>query len=181
MRIYVVNSSKGYELCQPEDQCDFERINVLINGSERRQTWLPISMRIVREDQGERLLESDSPWLGSHALIFRRKAVDILQSLLQSNGELLPLACTDAELCIYNPSNVLSALDETASTALRFSDGRIISISRYVFYPHLLKSINIFKLSYLRVSPTFVDQRFVDSWNAAQLRGLDFRQVWEGI
>ena len=181
MRIYEVNSREGYEFCHPkEDKDDFERINLLINGTERRQSWCQVNMRILTKDMGKQLLESDSPWLGSHALIFREQAVSVLYPLLSTNGELLPLACAEAKLSIYNPTKVLDGLDESASAATRFSSGRIMSITRYVFKLEVVRDAEIFKLSCLRVSPTFVQQGFVDLWNASSLRGLHFRQVWDG-
>lgn len=179
MKIYMVNSSEGYELCQPVEQNDFERINVLINGVVRRQSWLPINMRVITKDEGEALRESDSPWLGSHALIFRKRAVEKLRVLLEEYGELLPLAATGVELYVYNPTTVLDALDESASGARRFSSGRIMNITRYVFKPEIIRNSGIFKLSCVRVSPTFAHQEFVDLWAAANLRGLEFKLIYE--
>jgi hypothetical protein len=100
---------------------------------------------------GKHLRESDSPWLGSHALIFREQAAKVYP-LLAANGELLPLACAEAKLSIYNPTNLLDGLDENASSALRFSSGRIMSITRHVFKPEVVRDAEIFKLSCLRVA-----------------------------
>ena len=128
MKIYTISSSEGY-------------------GS-------PIKVVIVREDAGEPLLESDSPWLGSHALIFREAPVERIGPLLEPHGELLPLSCPDAELWMYNPLRVLDALDEGASSAVRFSNGRIMRINRYVLRREVIRNAQIFKLSCFRVSPT---------------------------
>jgi hypothetical protein len=62
--------------------------------------WRSPPMRLVRNDQGQRLAESDSPWLGSHALIFRRQTLGELEAMLLSYGELLPVACSEADLVI---------------------------------------------------------------------------------
>jgi hypothetical protein len=180
MKIYAVNSSEGYELCHPEEQNDFERINTLINGIERRRSWSPIEIRIIKEDEGKHLRQSDSPWLGSHALIFRQTAISVLKPLLEKNGELLPLESANVELQIFNPLHVVDALDENSSAVLRFGNGRIMSVSRYVLRPEVIRDLPIFFLSCLRVSPTFVHQAFVELWNASRLKGLDFRQIWDG-
>jgi hypothetical protein len=55
-------------------------------------------MRIIREDEGQTLHESDSPWLGSHALVFKARAVKALGPLLREYGELLPLLCGGSEV-----------------------------------------------------------------------------------
>jgi hypothetical protein len=51
MKIYGINSGDGCELCHPKDESDFGSIATLINGRERRRTWSPIRMRIIKEDE----------------------------------------------------------------------------------------------------------------------------------
>jgi hypothetical protein len=178
MKVYGINSGDGYELCHPKDENDFGSIATLVNGRERRRTWSPIRMRIIKEDERVPLRESDSPWLGSYALIFRPRAVNALRSLLEVSGELLPLAPANAGLQIYNPTFVVDALDEDRSKLTR-SDGYILIVYTYIFRPEVIRNLPIFKISNLRVSPTFVDESFVSLWKASGLKGLDFTQVWE--
>lgn len=176
--IYTPLGTDGCELCHPIHQVDFERINVWIDGTARQASWKLIQMRIVREDEGKSLAPSDSPWLGSHALIFRSSVLDVLGALLRRYGEVLPVSCHDADLWIYNPTNVIDALDEISSSVLRFDDGRIMMIQRYAFRPDVVADHEIFKIPSLRVSPTFVSHRFVDRWKESGLTGLEFKQVW---
>ena len=176
--VYVPQSDEGFELCHPDRQEDFETLNVTIDGTPRQGTWLSPPMRLIREDQGQTLAESDSPWLGSHALIFRQQAIRELEALLLSYGELLPVACSEPNLVIFNATRVLDALDEQASGLLRFSSGRIMRITRYAFRPDIVSGIDLFKIPSLRVSPTFVSERFVSRVQAAGLRGLVFDKVW---
>jgi hypothetical protein len=79
---------------------------------------------------------------------------------------------------MYNPTRVVEALDEPASSVIRFSDGRIMMIQRHVFRADVIGETDVFKLPNLRVSPTFLSQRFVDRWEASGLKGLDFERVW---
>lgn len=54
---------------------------------------------------------SDFPWLIDQALAMRRAAVDALQDMLSSHGEVLPLASDDGvELFVLN-TIVIDALD----------------------------------------------------------------------
>ncbi|NUQ78113.1 MAG: hypothetical protein HUU21_31665, partial [Polyangiaceae bacterium] len=117
-------------------------------------------------------------WLGAYALIFRRSAIEALGPMLREHGELLPLECPEAELWVYNPTRVIDALDEEASTIERFKSGRIMGIKRYVFKAHLIEGVDIFKLPNLRGHSTFVSHRFVDLWNESGLKGLEFTPVW---
>jgi hypothetical protein len=88
--------------------------------------------------------------------------------------------CRDNDLHIYNVTRVINALDESASTLMRFPDGRVMHIQKHVFDAERLPDVDCFKVPQLRVSPVFLSQRFVDAWAAARLRGLDFHQVWSG-
>lgn len=176
--VYTPLGQNGFELCHPVGKDDFELINVEINGAPRQSCWKPISIRLIREDGGQKLAVSDSPWLGTHALIFRSDAIEALGPILQENGELLPLACPEVDLWVYNPTRVIDALDEGASSALRFNGGRIMMIQRYVFVAAVIREVDVFKIPNLRVSPTFLSHRFVDRWKASGLNGLEFKRVW---
>ena len=81
---------------------------------------------------------------------------------------------------MYNPTRVLSALDEAASSILRFKSGRIMDIQHHAFRTEVVQGIDVFKIPNLRVSPTYLSQRFVDAWTSAKLRGLTFEPVWSG-
>jgi hypothetical protein len=142
---------------------------------------LPIGRRLLwKLFVKTRLMPSDSPWLGSHALILRENVANgIFGAMLREEGELLPLDCPGAQLVIYNPTHVVDALDEAISSVSRLADGRIWRIQKYEFREDLIKDFHAFKIPQLRVSPTFVSQRFVDLWRASNLKGLDFNCVWK--
>lgn len=175
--VFAALGDDGYEYCHPIDQNDFEVFNAEIDGTPKGATWRPIPVEIVRSDGPQSLLRSDAPWLGDHALIFRSEAVLALRELLRSSGELLPLSCRDTRLVVFNPAHALPALDESAASLLRFQDGRVMMVQKYAFVSHMLEGIDAFKLTNLRVSPTFVSRRFVKAWESHGLKGLKFRRV----
>lgn len=176
--IYKALGADGFELCHPVNKEDYERINVEIGGTPRQSSWKPIPVRLIHEDEGKTLAMSDSPWLGYGPLIFRPSVVEALGPMLREYGELLPLACSEAELVIYNPTRVLDALDEAASSVMRFDDGRIMLIQRHVFRSEVVGENDIFTIPDERIAPTFLSHRFVDRWKASGLKGLEFKQVW---
>jgi hypothetical protein len=98
--VYLACGVDGYELCQPLSRGDYEVINVQVNGISRESGWRPIRVRMVRQDEGRPLVESDAPWPGSHAPIFRFSAIEVLAPLLREYGELLPLNGREAEVSI---------------------------------------------------------------------------------
>lgn len=178
LAIYIPQSAEGFELCHPVRHEDFETLFAALNGSSRWSTWQSPPMRLVSQERGRPLAESDCPWLGKHALVFRRPAIAALEPMLHEYGELLPLACPDADLAIYNVTRMIDALDEEASSVIRFSNGRVMRIPRYAFMSELVRGVDIFKIPCLRVSPTFVSEDFVKLWQKNGLRGLVFNQVW---
>jgi len=135
-------------------------------------------MVVVHEDEGRALLESDSPWFGAHALIFRPRAISALGPVLSNNGELLPLSSGADELFLFNATRVIDALDECASSVTRFSSGRPMHIQRHIFRPEMLGGADLFKIPNLTVSPAFVSERVVQLWKDTRLRGLDFEEIW---
>jgi hypothetical protein len=178
MIVYTPLPMNGYELCHPITDEDFETINTLVNGELRSNNWDSIEMRVIHEDEGQILMESDSPWLGSHALIFKQVAVEKMGAFLMEHGELLPIKCSEPGMYIFNSTKILDALDEAKSSLLRFKNERIMHVKKYEFRFDIIKNIHVFKIPGLRVSPTFVDEYFVNMWNSLGLTGLEFKEVW---
>jgi hypothetical protein len=178
VKIFTPTLLEGFEYCHPVNRGGFEDFISLINGNPRKAEWVPIEVEIIRDDEGEKLEVSDSPWLGSHALIFRPSAIQVLRPILEEFGELLCLKCNDSKLFVYNPTIILDALVESESRIMRYSDGRIMKIINYVFQSSILGDVTIFKIPNIRNSPTFVSERFVNLWDSENLKGLKFTQVW---
>jgi len=176
--VYIPCLVDGFQLCQPINDCDFEKINKMINGCPRRGEWRPLAVNLIDSDDGRPFLQSDSPWLGSHALIFTANALAVIGPDLEKYGELLPLISDKKRLMLFNPCCVLDALDETKSSFQRLSTGRIMRVSRYAFRQEVIGDTEIFKIQGLRVSPTFFTSRIVDAWREAGLMGLEFEKVW---
>ena len=72
----------------------------------------------------------------------------------------------------------MQAIAGAASELTRFSSGRVMLVKRPVFRPEVIAGVDAFKLSSLRVSPTYVSQRVVEQVRSSGLRGLTFRRVW---
>ena len=176
--VFMPVNASGYELCYPVRDHDFDSLVELIDGTPRRRGWTPIHMRFVDRIEGKALSVSDAPWLGEHALIFRRSVIDRLGDWLSAHGELLPLSVRDADLWVFNPKHVRDALDEATSSITRFSSGRIMDIDRHVFKADAIADAPLFKLAGLRASPVYFGDTAVEQWKQSGLAGLEFREVW---
>jgi hypothetical protein len=179
--IYTAAPLDGFEWVLPIDDRDFEVFGEFDDGMPRGSTWRPVRVRLLHEDEGQGPFEtSDLPWLGDDVLVLRSRAVDSLATALRDAGELLPLACDEAELWVLNPLSIVDALDESGSDIVRFSTGRVMTVDRWSFDPDRLGSAGIFKVPQLMRGPLLFSESFVESVAAAGLRGIEFNEVWPG-
>jgi hypothetical protein len=150
-----------------------------LGGISRRANWrpMPVAMLLV-DDEGEPRAEADLPWLGGHVLVLRERAASVLAPLLNRYGELLPLACPEANLWLFNVLTVVDALDEDNSELVRFDNGDILDVQRYQFRPNLVAGLALFKVPQLLRGPLFVGDELVAAVRAAGLRGPEFMQLW---
>jgi hypothetical protein len=79
---------------------------------------------------------------------------------------------------VYNPTRVIDALDEEASSITHFASGRIIMIRKHVFLGDRVGENDIITIPKERVWPTFLSHHFVDRWKASGLKGLEFKKLW---
>ncbi|WOH53609.1 imm11 family protein [Bradyrhizobium sp. sBnM-33] len=111
-------------------------------------------------------------------LVLREHAARVLAPLLDRSGELLPLECPEADLWLFNVLTVVDALNEEKSELVRFDDGDILDVERYVFRPELTEGLVVFKVPQLLRGPLFLGDEFVSAVKAAGLRGSEFTQLW---
>ncbi len=158
------------------DERDFD-VEALFQGETIRSTWTPKHVIPLVEKGMPTAPLSDYPVLGTIPT-FSRRAVDALRSILESNGELLPLASDVGEFYAFNVTNVIDALDEEQSKLIRFqSSGRVMSITQYAFRREALNDQMIFKLPQSLKGRPFVTQTFADVAKLAGLAGLLFDRL----
>lgn len=162
---------KGQEWISPIDQSHFERFWSL--DGRQVSDWNPPVMTIFDEESAY----SDFPWLGEHAPILRKPAVDALTQVLLQYGQLLPLR--GEEVWLFNATTMIDALDTERSQIAYFDDGSILAIERHAFKTDVIGEAEIFKLP-MRASPVYVTDVFVDRVRKANLRGVTFIEVWRG-
>ena len=181
LRIYKPRVSPGFEWVLPVRDADHEYLWSL-NGTSRRATWRPMPVaRLAVDDEGRPLAKADLPWLGGHVLVLRERAVATLAPLLDRYGELLPLACPDADLWLFNVLTVVDALDEENSELVRFDDGNILDVVRHEFRPEMAAGMAVFKVPQLLRGRLFVGDEFVEAVATAGLTGPEFMQMWPSV
>ena len=178
MLLFKFTGSTGYEILHCVDKEGWE-IFAELDGSSRSNTWKPVRVRRVRPSRREAFRPSDSPFFGSDCLMFRRSAIDALRDILDAHGELLPLEDEGGvELFAYNP-RALDALDHVRSRGWRNDEGTLDVVNTHVFFPDVVRDVDVFKLAEKRAGTIYLSERFVQRWKQAKLKGLDFVLAWD--
>jgi hypothetical protein len=178
LSMYRPTVPEGFEWVVPTDSADFEFLREF-DGTQRKHSWTPIVVNLLRvDDTGVLRRPADLPWLGDNVLVLTSRAVGAIGELLEEFGELLPLACDDAELFVFNPLRVIDALDAERSEVIRFSTGRVVDIPRYVLRRQAVEGMHVFKIPEMTRGSLLVSSLVVDAVNEADLRGTEFQRVW---
>jgi hypothetical protein len=114
-------------------------------GKSRIKHWKPIIV--------ERMDENTSPELGNCAnyssnCAIDRKAIDVLQDLLEGNVELLPLIFDEKDYYVINVTNVVDCVDFEKSRYEKYTDdadSRIMDFDQYVFKEEVAKERTVFQ------------------------------------
>ncbi len=146
------------------------------------QSWTPPFVEILREDKFNRNLPpSDFPHLAVAVPVFSLKAVNVLRGMLEENGEILPLSCTEGEYYAFHVTTFIDALDESNSEVERFkTDGSIMQVLKYAFCGNRLSGATIFKIPQFPGSEVYVTDKFRKLVIDSGLLGFEFINVWEG-
>ena len=175
IKVYELTLADGQEWAMPKVLEDNYVLSDL--RGQRQLHWSPIGMDLLTEDdEGTPRGYSDFPWYGSHVLILRSDAANGLRKAMRPYGEFLPLKGGDG-LELFNATTVLDALDENRSEIIRFDDGDVLNIERYVFRQEAVGNFPIFKLPY-RASNLYLQAGFIDQINEMGFCGIGFKLVW---
>lgn len=122
---------------------------------------------------------NDYPGLGMAEPAFSERAVECLRSMLEPNGELLPLDSDLGNYWVFNVQTKCSALSVKESKIDWWGEGceGAISIDRFSFNEKKLRGFTIFKLREWN-APVFVTQAFRDRVEECGLNGFNFIKVW---
>lgn len=177
VRVYRPSVPEGFEWVFPLDEGDWEVFRSF-DGSSRSSSWCPVRVRLGYSEEGVEYRSATLPWMGSHVLVLKQEALDLVGQALGRWGEFLPLECDQAELFVFNPLRFVSALDEERSDVMRFGEGRIMRINKHVFDPGAIADVEIFKLEEMPRGSLYLTGPLVDLIERVGLVGTDFELVW---
>lgn len=176
MRIYTPVAPEGAEWVTLDDG-DSDKWEVLFALAGPAIGWLAPRMSFIRQkDDGTRRCYADCPWCVHTILVFRSRALSLVQPVLGAAGEFLAAKC-DEPVTLFNPTTIIDALDDEKSVVARFDSGEILAIERHAFKPDLVADAEIFKLPG-RASNIYLRETAVRQLDRLSLAGLAFDMVW---
>ena len=173
MNIYLLKSKlKDHQKIALQDDYDWHYLDDKFDG-QRINSWKYCEMLIY--DNEEKY--SDFPHFASHIPVFSKKAIGCLGEILEKNGDVLKISCCDKEFCLFNVTTILDVFNDEKSKSIKYPNGKIMYVEKYILKKSNYKSSAIFKLRNLTKSEVFVNDEFVDVVVANGLVGLEFIKV----
>jgi hypothetical protein len=175
----LVADSKNYgALALADRDRDWQDVSQ-IGGTPLRDRWRPLEVEFIPNEKGDyQFPPGDLMAFVGYLPVFSSRAISALKPVLEGNGELLPLACNVDSYAIFNVTRLIDGLDEGRSEIVRFSDGRILDIQRFEFWPDRLNGISIFKIPQMPFGRVFVTDSFVVAVEKAELTAFTLEPVW---
>ena len=84
-------------------------------------------------------------------LVLRDRAVDSIGPILEPHGQLLPLACAEARLVVFDAQVLPGVLDEERSELVRFGTGRIMKLKVPMFRSSYPQGAGAFEVGRLQL------------------------------
>ena len=152
------------------------------DGRKLLPSWIEPAVEVLRDKKFNRNLPpSDFTTLAPGVPVFSSRAVNVLKDILQENGEILPLSCSEGEYFVFNVTTFIDALNESASEVERFkSDGSIMQINKYVFFGDRLAGATIFRIPQFPRAEVYITDKFRKLVIDNRLVGFKFVNLWEG-
>ncbi len=154
----------------------------LLNGKPIAEGWNGLEIkRVVKNARGTKKskhsLDYPTSFIGFP--IFSERATTALGNHLTSNGEILPVQCSDGSYFVFNCTRVVDCLDVDSCVGPRFDDGRLITVKKFTFLDQRIEAHSIFIVPQLLQTKIIVSADFVEFAKVAALRGLVFTEIWK--
>jgi hypothetical protein len=111
--VYRLDRSGHYQFFLPIPTFD---VLSPINGQPLSGRWKPVRVEVGAEEDGTVGPPSDFPYLSSDVPVVSERAAKKLATILESNGELLPLIAPNGVYFAYNVTRLIDAIDRDQIT-----------------------------------------------------------------
>jgi hypothetical protein len=178
MKIWILDCELDeYENFDDVEDLSIDEINSF-DGRNKLDNWKPI---VVEKMDGDGEL-GNTPAFHSHIPVMDKKALEVLNDLLNYGVEVLPLEYNKKinKYFLINVTAVLNCINYKKSDYKTFDDGiRVMYFNKYVFIEDKLKGKHIFKIIDSPLSSVFVSDEFREKVIDSDLVGFKFELVWD--
>ena len=180
MKIWRMESEldAGYKMLVSEDERSYKALDEF-NGKSLEKDWVPLELEFIKD--GTHNKKCDTPALYTGFIIFNKKTVETVKSLLKDNVEILDVNVIDTDDKYYaiNVIDVGEYLDHDKCEFKYFSSGKIMRCVKFAFKANEVKNKHIFKISEFSGTFIFVSDEFKKTVEMARLKGFEFTEVWD--
>ncbi|EJV71216.1 MULTISPECIES: suppressor of fused domain protein [Bacillus cereus group] len=176
MRVWKIIGNSNFDQLECENEEGQEIFNNYFQGQSVINTWNPLQMKLSNKGEVSDLL-SEIP------LIFTKAAIEVVFDLIKRKVEVLPLVHEGYECYAIHVLNVLACIDYKNAKPDDFG-----GFDKFAFIADEIKGEHIFctlntKHKYgdfpIVSVQTFVSDEFKDRVVESELKGFNFRLVWE--
>ncbi len=182
MKIYkIVSNVSDYQRIMPTD--DSEYSNTLSFDCEtKEEVWNPIDMYVFNSKKKKGNFYSLG---GIGALAFDEKVLDIMQTIFEMAGEILPVNVGKEVLYILNVLECVNALDDSNTKFSIYPDGTRGRILSYSFHADRISESCLYKipetskvdvLTYSGIKDP--EDEFYSLYFEHKLKGLIFEEIY---
>lgn len=148
-------------------------------GSSLKDEWVPAEVKIFKNDDKKQVGDFFDITAGVWA--FNENALNLIKDYIEEDkSEILPLKGEEKTYYLLNVFNYINCIDLEKSQVRYFRNSeRIMSISKYVFEPNMLKNEHIFKSTLQKRGPIFISDKFKLILENSKLKGIKFELIWD--
>ncbi|NLL05165.1 MAG: hypothetical protein GX270_05115 [Clostridiaceae bacterium] len=174
MKIYNVGADADeynfFELVNEEDW-DLKSFD----GTKLAELWKAFNIKCARS---KKYPLGDIAYITPVHPLINSGVVEIFKDIFNNKVELLPVLYSEPYYFI-NVINIIDALDMEKSEFKRYSSGKIMYCTKYVFKENIVGNNSIFKTPQFPTAEILVTEEFVKRVEENDLKGFVFEELWD--
>jgi hypothetical protein len=182
MKVYrITEDANKYQWVMPEDNGHLLS-DLIFECHSKEREWSPIKMFVFNPQKKKGNFYTMG---GLGALVFDEKVLDIMLTIFEMAGEILPFEFEETKLYVLNVLQCTNSIDSNKSTWNFYPDGTKGRLLKYSFHKERLTDSSIFKIPETCKSEVLTysgigdaEEEFIYLYHKHRLSGLIFEEVF---
>jgi hypothetical protein len=182
MKVYKISSDvTNYQWIMPESEKDLFGA-LAFDCESKKKDWKPVDMYVFNPKKKKGNFYSLG---GVGALVFDEQTLEIMRTVFEMSGEILPLNLDGSEIYALNVLECVNALDQKNTKWEYYDNGEKRKILNHFFHRSRITESSIFKipetsktqvLTYSEIKDPM--DEFFSLYMKYNLRGLQFEEIY---